>query len=123
MKKHEIEIKSKIELSNQDIDDLMCAALEGGINYWVRSAKPKLVPDGVKYDYLSDLISKGGVIEIHDDETSELHDLNLSKFMNGVAKACEHFGFNSGEELIDNHDSITADCIIQFALFDEIVYG
>lgn len=120
---HKIEIKTSIELTDENIDDLMVAALEGGITYWCGKAKAKLVPEGVEYDYLSELISKGGVIELHDGEMDELHDLNLSKFLNGVMMACEHFGFNSGEELMDGHDAITADCIIQFGIFGEIQYS
>lgn len=123
MKKHSIEFTAKIELSDEDINDLMVCALEGGINYWCRSATAKLVPDGVEYDYLSDLISKGGVIELHNDETDEKHDLNLSKFLNGVKWICEKRGFNSGEQLMDNHDAEVADCIVQYGLFGEIVFG
>lgn len=124
MKKHEIEIKAKIELTDQDIDDLMVCALEGGINYWCGEAKAKLVPDGVEYEYLSELIAKGGVIEFTDaEDEDEKWDLNLSKFLNGVKEVCRIRGFYSGQELIDNHDAEIADMIIQFALFEEIVYG
>ena len=124
MKKHSIEIKSKIELSDEDINDLMVAALEGGINYWCGGATAKLVPEGVEYEYLSDLISKGGVIEMTDaEDEEEKWDLNLSKFMNGVKMVCEARGFGSGEELIDNHDAEVADLLIQYALFEEIVFG
>ena len=34
-----IEVKLDILLTNQDIDDIMCAALEGGINDWCGKAK------------------------------------------------------------------------------------
>ena len=122
MKKHTTTITKPIELSDQDIDDLMVTALEGGINYWVRSIKD-IVPDGVKYEYRSDLITKGGSLEITDDEMGDTNILNLENFLEGVQKACEHFGFNSGEELMDFHDAITADCIIQFALYKEITFG
>lgn len=123
MEKHSIDFKTKIELTNEDINDLMCSALEGGINYWVKRVEKKHVPDNVNWDYFSDIISLGGVLEITEEETNEKHELTLSKFMNGVAMTCKHNGFNSGEELIDNHDAVIADCIIQFALFNEIIYG
>lgn len=124
MKKHSIEITAKIELSDEDVNDLMVCALEGGINYWCGLATAKLVPDGVEYDYLSELISKGGVIELTDaEDESEKWDLNLSKFMNGVKEVCRIRGFYSGQDLIDNHDAEVADMIIQFALFEEIVFG
>jgi len=124
MKKHSIEIVSKIELTDEDIDDLMVTALEGGINNWCGEVKAKLVPEDVKYEYLSELIAKSGVIELTDAENEdEKWDLNLSKFMNGVKMVCEERSFNSGEELMDNHDAEVADSLIQFALFNEIVFG
>ncbi len=124
MKNHSIEITTKIELSNQEIDDLMVAALEGGINYWCGLATAKLVPEGVEYEYLSELIGKGGVIELTDaEDENEKWDLNLNKFLNGVKEVCKIRGFYSGQDLIDNHDAEVADMIIQFALFDEIVFG
>ena len=123
MKTHLIEISLKIELTDENINDLMVCALEGGINYWVISANAKFVPDNVEYEYLSELISKGGVIELHDSELNETYDLNLSKFMNGVKLTCEHFKYCNAEELMEFHDATTADCIIQYGLFSEIVYG
>lgn len=124
MKEHKIKIETTINLADEDINDLMVAALEGGINYWCGKAVAKLVPEGVEYEYLSELIAKGGVIELTDaEDEDEKWDLNLSKFMNGVAMVCKKRGFGSGEELIDNHDAEVADMLIQFALFDEIVFG
>jgi hypothetical protein len=122
--KHEIKIETTISLTDQDIDDLMVTALEGAVTYWCGEAKPKLVPDGVEYEYLSELIAKGGVIELTDaEDEDEKWDLNLSKFLNGVAMVCQERGFGSGEELINNHDAEIADMIIQYALFSEIVFG
>lgn len=120
---HEITITKRSILIDPDIDDLMVTALEGGINYWCDLAKAKLVPDGIEHEYLSDLISRGGVIELHDEVMDERYDLNLSKFLNGVTMACEHYGFNSAQELLENHDAEVADVIIQFAIFGEIKYG
>ena len=34
-----LEIKFDVEITQQDIDDIMCSALEGGINYWCRKAE------------------------------------------------------------------------------------
>jgi hypothetical protein len=124
MKEHKIKIESEIILTDQDIDDLMCTAFFGGITYWCGYAEPKLIPDGVEYDENSELISRGGVLELTDAENEdEKWDLNLSKFLNGVKEVCRIRGFYSGQELIDNHDAEVADMIIQFALFNEIVFG
>ena len=36
----EVELELKARVATQDIDDIMCAALEGGITGWCRAAKP-----------------------------------------------------------------------------------
>jgi hypothetical protein len=124
MKEHKIKIETTINLSDQDIDDIIVTALEGGINYWCGFAHAKLVPEGVKYEYLSELIAKGGVIELTDaEEPEERWDLNLSKFLNGVKLYCEKNGFGSGADLINELDSVAADMIIQYALFEEQVFA
>ena len=56
-KKYTVRPEIEVNLSQQDIDDIMVTALEGGINYWCRRAK-------VVGEYLgeatSDQISRGG---------------------------------------------------------------
>ena len=125
MKIHEIRIEVTLELTDQDIDDLMVTALEGGINYWCGKAYPKLIPEGVDEGiFCSDLISKGGVVELTDAENEdEKWDLNLSKFLNGVKQYCEEYQISDEQNLMEMHDAETADHIIQYALFGELVFG
>ena len=46
-----------VRVSNEDIDDIMVSALEGGINYWCRKAEVK---GEYLREYASDQISSGG---------------------------------------------------------------
>lgn len=120
----DVNVKSKLELTEQDINDLMVAALEGGINYWCRKARIVKMPEGCDEKiYASDVISKGGTLELYDAESTDKWELTLEKFMNGVKFVCERDGYTSGEDLMDNHDADTADTIVQYALFNEIVFG
>lgn len=124
MKEHKINIETAINLTDEDINDLMVTALEGGINYWCNKVKIKLLPEGCDENtYATDIISLGGVLELHDDEAEEKYDLNLSKFLNGVKIACERNGFGSGADLMNAQDALIADEIIQFALFGEQQYS
>jgi len=111
---------NKILLTNENIDDLMVAALEGGINYWCSRVKVIQCPE--KTMFASDVISKDGSLMLYDDEGSEKYELTLEKFMNGVELACKHYEYNNAEELMDNHDAETADVIVQYALFDKIIF-
>ena len=119
-----INIRKEIVVEPQHIDDLMVTALEGGINYWCRKAKIVSIPEGVDDNVLaSDLISKGGVLEMYDAESNDKWELTLEKFLNGLKLYCEEYKYTDMEDLIDNHDACTADSIVQYALFNEIVFG
>ncbi len=112
-----IDITVKKTFSASNIDDIICTALEGGINYWAISAKPKN-GDYKGADYASDCISKGGTIMVKTDD-GKLHELNLETLKKGI----ELYAEKEGSDFLDDLDSSGADCIIQYALFGEIVYG
>lgn len=123
-----------VGVRNEDIDDIMVSALEGGINYWCRKAD-------VKGDYLgeyaSDQISRGGELILHDAEENKSYTLSKEKFMEGLKKyiaagntGCidretNRIGVYTGKLNIDsgNIDAGAADCIIQYALFGDVIYG
>ncbi len=108
---HTITIKMKY--SDQQIDDLMCSALEGGITYWCN----KVEVVGGKYlgEYASDQISRDGKLLIHDMESGETHILTLKKLMKALASEPR---FD-----IEDHDAGDADRIVQKAIFGEVVYA
>lgn len=102
----------------------MQTALEGGINYWCNGVRVKSVPkeNEGKYDYASDVISLGGSLELFDLETDEVYTLTYENFMNGVKLYCINNGVSNATELINNHDVDTVDSIIQYAIFNELIF-
>ena len=126
MDKHDFEVNVQIPvvLSEQDIDDIMVSALEGGINYWCWKAE--VVGDYLG-DYASEQISRGGSLKLYDMESGEKLWLNREKFLNGFKLWFESNGDRYGA--IDGHevdpsriDGEMADEIIQFAVFDDVIY-
>ena len=122
----EVEVHNTINVTAEDIDDIMCGALEGGITYWCGKAKIVGEPLG---DYASEQISRGGTLLLFDIESDEVYELNREKLLNGIGKAYENGMFSdyewcNGHELdCCNVDAEVADCIVQYALFGDIVYG
>lgn len=118
-----IEVKLNILLTNQDIDDIMCTALEGGINYWCGAAK---VVGEYLGEYASEQISRDGALKLYDAESGEEFELTKEKFIKGLTKYLEE-GHSEiiSQGMIDTgyFDASDADGIIQYALFDDIVYG
>ena len=113
----------RVSLTQQDIDDIMATALEGGINYWCRKAE---VVGEYLGEYASEQISRGGSLTLYDAESSDKWELTLEKFLNGVKLYFEQgCHVNVEDNAIDtcDIDANDADCIIQFAVFGEVVFG
>ena len=113
----------EVNLTQQDVDDIMVAALEGGINYWCREAE---VVGEYLGEYASDQISRGGSLILHDSESSDKWELTLEKFLNGVKLYFEdgcHVQVEDNRIDAGDIDAGDADCIIQLAIFGEVVFG
>ena len=124
-KKFTVRLEIEVNLSEQDIDDIMVGALEGGINYWCGKAE-------VVGEYLgecgSEQIARGGTLLLHDAESNKKWELTREKFLNGFALwlangGDEYHAVSGGEVDCCNIDAGCADSIIQYALFGEEVFG
>ena len=109
---------------DEDIDDIMCAALEGGINYWCNRVEVV----GEKYfgKYASEQISRGGELLLYDCESDAVYTLTLDKFLHGLAayvSGCYDIAVDSGRIDPGQIDAEGADRIIQYAIFDGVIYG
>lgn len=123
----EIEITRKVKVSDQDIDDIMACALEGGITYWCCKCEVY----GGKYlgEYASDQISRGGTLIFFDAESDDQWSMNKGDFINGLKQYLSESP-DAGDILnpdgtldLCDADADVADCVVQYALFKEIVFG
>ena len=126
METFEIKVESTIRVTTEDIDDIMCAALEGGINYWCNKAE--VVGDYLG-EYASEQIARGGKLILHDCEIDEAYELTREMLLNGISLAIEGNYYEDYDwvdgEVLDTCciDADVADVIVQLALFDEVIYG
>ena len=118
--------KMEIKVTQEDIDDIMCAALEGGITYWCSEAK---VVGEYLGNYASEQISRGGKLKLYDAEEDVVYTLTLNKFIKGLTKAItegyfKDYDWYSATEIDPCQiDAEVADVIIQLALFNDVIYG
>lgn len=130
-KKFEIRTKITVYLTQQDIDDIMVSAFEGGINYWCRRV---VVQGDYLGKYASEQISRGGKLAIWLDEPFEddktCYVLDRDKFLAGFKLWIESDGDSydaidrsNGSVDCGQIDAVCADEIIQYALFGEVVFG
>ena len=121
---HSITATINFVIRGEDIDDIMSAALDGGITYWCGRAE--VVGDYLG-EFASDQISRHGALKLYDIEDGTKNELTLEKFLTGLRLWIENeraFELTRGGRLdIGQIDAAAADCIIQYALFNDIVYG
>lgn len=116
-----------VTISNDDIDDIMSAALDGGITYWCNRAE--VIEDSYFGEYSSDQISRDGSLRLYDSETEDVYVLTKEKFLSGFKTAYEAGYINyidaldGGKVDASELDAADADAIVQCALFGDVIYG
>ena len=129
----EIILKKKVIVNQEDIDDIMCTALEGGITYWCKHAESTINDmewrNANNVHWLHEVISRGGEI-ILTDEDNVKYKLTLHHFMTGLQKLIDESGEYYLEQTNDGYtletseiDADIADLIIQYAIFGELVFS
>ena len=123
-------IRKSVEVTSEDIDDILCGAMEGGINYWCDRVE---VMGNYLGRYASEQISRGGKLRFHveepfDDEDTEWYEMDQEKFLHGLQEWLNNYtdvssclykgGLDCGQI-----DGPMADSIVQYALFGEEVFG
>lgn len=115
-------ISTTTDITSQFIDDVLCTAFESGISYWATNVRPlgNVWPDNA--EYVSECLTRGVDIVITEDSDNSGHVLTMQKMLMGIERFCNRNNRGIGD-LIEDHDAEDADCIVQYAIFGEIVYG
>lgn len=132
-KKFTVRPEIVVNLTEQDIRDIVIIALEGGIGYWACLDDTSATHDGTPIsEQAADVLLTGGGLTFTDaegdpdDPDTESWTLTLSKLLNGVKLYFEdgcHVEVENNAIDTGDIDANDADCIVQFALFGEVVYG
>lgn len=135
MKEFEYVVQRKLD--KQTIEDILCTAVEGGIGYWACldnttkewvEARNELRTTLGRAPYLSEvmyhLIEQDKPVVLIDEEENKTLHLTWEKLQQGCRKFEEDKGVNLTDYIEDgNFDAVDADMVIQYSLFDEVVYG
>lgn len=124
-----------VEVTDEQIADMLCSALEGGSNYRyqiVAQQAPVIYRYQTSkervYSHIDYPINPGGSLTISSIKGDELRGakqwkLTRIELREGLrvmaAKAPRHFA----DMLLGNGDAITGDVFLQCCLFGEVVYG
>lgn len=119
----EMIVNVPFKITEEFMSDVICTAFEGGSNYWIEdvrnlSKEPKAI-------HFSESFAKGDELEIlaYDDDVE--YTLTHKKFLKGYKLYVKHCTEKHLPVYTDpcDIDSDVADMILQFALFNELVYG
>ena len=115
-------INIKIEIKDEQIDNWLCTAFEGGINYWCDSVEVK-DNDYKGTKYASECISKGGVIIVNDYPPSNIK-VNKSSILQALVWLSNNKYTKVLDRLINGgYDADDADVLFQVACFGRVIYG
>lgn len=133
-------MKIETQITDDKIKGLLCAAFEGGSNYWYEIEKYSFGDSGLTY---SDF-RKGGIMQcpdnywhpcqlvpltdkcavlINDLEGGKQHRLDRRAIERGLEVMAEKYLRHWGDFVSDNDDADTGDVFLQCCLFGEVIYG
>ena len=114
-----------LDLTGDDIENIVVTALEGGIGHWAAldnstlewERKPHELPVSQFATQL--LLENKGIRLIDEEDEEKSFELTLQKLLAGVEMYINH---DTSTDM-DDIDAAAADMIFQYALFGEIVYS
>lgn len=136
------------EFSDEDVANLLCCGMEGGINYWARIAEyetPEHFPERSVFgdrqlfphiDYpiaggavliqehcdAADM-SEDGILVDGDGKPLVMHTLDREALNRGLKVMAAKYPRHFQDFLNEDADATTGDVFVQCCLFGEIVYG
>ena len=126
------QVKTTRKITQQELEDMLTTAFEGGSNYWIlkiRTTKTnKEIPE---QEFLAEDIASGRVLEIavYDNEEED-DDGKPKKYLVTRKKMIEAFQLMADKQprhfqdfADDNSDAITGDVWFQLAVFGDVIYG
>lgn len=125
----EFEYTVKKKLTEEDITNIVVDGLEGGITYWAmlhnntaEFEKYYKETDLATAEIVAKIILNGGSVKITDreEDVEPNFDLTLDRLIIGIQKNAEERPWDCD---LENYDADTCDAIIQYAIFDEVVFG
>lgn len=124
----EFEYIIKKKITEEDLRDLIIDGIESGTTYWAfvhndtSEFERYYENDMCTSEAIAEIILNGGSVKITDFEGDEnpKYKLTLDRLIKGIEMNTEQRPWDSD---LENYDAVTSDCIIQFALYDEIIFG
>jgi len=129
-------ITVEVPISAQCLCDILSAAFEGGINYWLSTYETShpstltTLPKGERLECQYMAPAYGGTVRLYStdlDETEGPYLLNQGNLLTAISRAAKEGRFQievyEGDLDASDIDAEVADVIVQYAVLGEIVFG
>lgn len=125
----EFEYTIKKKITEEQIKDIIIDGIESGIGYWAmlhndtdEFEKYYDTTDLATSEIIAEILFNGGSVKITDmeEDVESKYDLTLERLLVGIQKNAEERPWDCD---LENYDAITCDCIFQYALYDEVIFG
>lgn len=123
-----VKFRKDHEMTKQDFEDIVVGAFEGGCNYWLDTVGNTFQhghiawegrnPEEPKSIFIANTLLDNKEIYIKNNDESKIFTLTLEKMIEGIKRNIRRTSSD-----FDQYDAIDYDCIIQYALYNEVVYG
>lgn len=121
-------VKVDKSFTDDEVEDLIITALEGGSNYWYDIIEvlpsPNIIGDVDMYPKI--MYSDGVIIGTKDDDTingSKRWTLNRHTITRGLQAWADNMPKSFAKFMAGDYDADDADVFLQYALFGEVVFG
>lgn len=116
------EVKINLPITEFDVDGIIVSALEGGSDYWMYFEIDNPNKEYPRSQQATKLLLDGKSFRVIDreDETAPVYQLTLEKLLKGIELNYQKRPWDNDKE---NWDAESADCILQYAVFGELIYG
>jgi hypothetical protein len=116
-----------VDVSWQQIEDNLCAAWEGGSNYWLEchGCRPPTDPaDAAKVEFrYQNALYPGGACLCRVDGERKTYELTRDKLLTGVQLFAAKYPKHFSDMVRDEGDADTGDVLLQCCLLGEVVYA
>ena len=127
--KEKFEYTVKKTITAEELKDIIIDGLESGIGYWAtlhndteEFEKYYAETDLPTSEIVAEILFNGGSVKITDIEEGEepKYDLTLDRLLKGIQMNAEERPHDCD---LENYDAITTDAILQYAIFDDVIFG
>ena len=118
----------KKSITEDELRDIIIDGIESGITYWAflnndTDEFERLYNEGyTTSEAVAEIVLTGGEVEITDNEgdVEPEYKLTLDRLLRGIELNAIERPHDCD---LENYDAITCDCIFQYAIFNEVIFG